>query len=119
MTAGTIPCIQAEPLALIKQAGLIQSVADALHTMGAGWCPPGMLGIGIGGSAGKAMLMAKDSIDIQELIARGVASRAGELRIELHEKVNALGDRRSGPGRPHRRARRQGQGPLPLPPGED
>jgi fumarate hydratase class I len=63
--------------------------------MGAGWCPPGMLGIGIGGTAEKAMLMAKESlmesIDIQELIARGPANRAEELRIELFEKVNALG----------------------------
>jgi fumarate hydratase class I len=63
--------------------------------MGAGWCPPGMLGIGIGGTAEKAMLMAKESlmesIDIQELIARGPANRAEELRIELYEKVNALG----------------------------
>jgi fumarate hydratase class I len=63
--------------------------------MGAGWCPPGMLGIGVGGTAEKAMLMAKEalmeSIDIQELIARGPANRAEELRIELFEKVNALG----------------------------
>jgi len=63
--------------------------------MGAGWCPPGMLGIGIGGTAEKAMLMAKEalmeSIDIQELIARGPSNRAEELRIELFEKVNALG----------------------------
>jgi fumarate hydratase class I len=63
--------------------------------MGAGWCPPGMLGIGIGGTAEKAMLMAKESlmeaIDIQELIARGPANRAEELRLELYEKVNALG----------------------------
>jgi len=64
-------------------------------TMGAGWCPPGMLGIGIGGTAEKAMLMAKEalmeSIDIQELLARGPSNRAEELRIELFEKVNALG----------------------------
>jgi fumarate hydratase, class I len=63
--------------------------------MGAGWCPPGMLGIGIGGTAEKAMLMAKEvlmePIDIQDLIARGPKTRAEELRIELYEKVNALG----------------------------
>jgi fumarate hydratase class I len=63
--------------------------------MGAGWCPPGMLGIGIGGTAEKAMLMAKEalmeSIDIQELIERGAQTRSEELRIELYEKVNALG----------------------------
>jgi fumarate hydratase class I len=63
--------------------------------MGAGWCPPGMLGIGIGGTAEKAMLLAKESlmesIDIHELQARGAQTRAEELRLELFEKVNALG----------------------------
>jgi fumarate hydratase class I len=63
--------------------------------MGAGWCPPGMLGIGIGGSAEKAMLMAKEAllghIDIQELKVRGAADPIEELRLELYEKVNALG----------------------------
>jgi fumarate hydratase class I len=63
--------------------------------MGAGWCPPGMLGIGIGGTAEKAMLLAKEAlmepIDITDLIARGPANRAEELRLELYEKVNALG----------------------------
>lgn len=63
--------------------------------MGAGWCPPGMLGIGIGGTAEKAMVLAKealmDEIDIHELIARGPQNRVEELRIELYEKVNALG----------------------------
>ena len=63
--------------------------------MGAGWCPPGMLGIGIGGTAEKAMLMAKESLmeplDMHELLARGPASPLEELRIELYEKVNALG----------------------------
>ena len=64
-------------------------------TMGAGWCPPGMLGIGIGGTAEKAMLMAKESllehIDISELQARGASNRNEELRLELFDKVNALG----------------------------
>jgi len=63
--------------------------------MGAGWCPPGMLGIGIGGSAEKAMLMAKESlmgdIDMAQLKARGPHNKIEELRIELHDKVNALG----------------------------
>ncbi|HMN84352.1 MAG TPA: FumA C-terminus/TtdB family hydratase beta subunit, partial [Burkholderiaceae bacterium] len=63
--------------------------------MGAGWCPPGMLGIGIGGTAEKAMLMAKealmDPIDMAELRARGPSNKVEELRLELHEKVNALG----------------------------
>jgi fumarate hydratase class I len=63
--------------------------------MGAGWCPPGMLGIGIGGTAEKAMLLAKqslmDPIDMQELKARGPKNKVEELRIELYDKVNALG----------------------------
>ena len=63
--------------------------------MGAGWCPPGMLGIGIGGSAEKAMLLAKESlmepIDMAELKARGPQTKTEELRIELYDKVNALG----------------------------
>jgi fumarate hydratase, class I len=63
--------------------------------MGAGWCPPGMLGIGIGGTAEKAMILAKEAlmepIDIQDLIARGPKNRAEELRIEIYTKVNQLG----------------------------
>jgi fumarate hydratase class I len=63
--------------------------------MGAGWCPPGMLGVGIGGSAEKAMLLAKkslmDPIDIAELIARGAQSKLEELRLEIYQRVNALG----------------------------
>ncbi|MBP6215866.1 MAG: fumarate hydratase [Luteimonas sp.] len=74
---------------------IVDWVLKTVPTMGAGWCPPGMLGIGIGGTAEKAMLLAKESlmehIDIQELIARGPSSRAEELRIELYDKVNALG----------------------------
>jgi fumarate hydratase class I len=74
---------------------IVDWVLKTVPTMGAGWCPPGMLGIGIGGTAEKAMLMAKEAlmepIDIQELIARGPANRAEELRIELFDKVNALG----------------------------
>jgi fumarate hydratase class I len=63
--------------------------------MGAGWCPPGMLGIGIGGTAEKAMLLAKESlmepIDMSDLLARGPSNKLEEMRIELYEKVNALG----------------------------
>ena len=74
---------------------IVDWVLKTVPTMGAGWCPPGMLGIGIGGTAEKAMLLAKESlmehIDIQDLIERGPSNRVEELRIELYEKVNALG----------------------------
>jgi len=74
---------------------IVDWVLKTVPTMGAGWCPPGMLGIGIGGTAEKAMLMAKEAlmepIDIQELIARGASNRGEELRVELYDKVNALG----------------------------
>ncbi|MFM8781970.1 MAG: fumarate hydratase, partial [Gemmatimonadota bacterium] len=74
---------------------IVDWVLKTVPTMGAGWCPPGMLGIGIGGSAEKAMLMAKESlmgdIDMAQLKARGPQTKIEELRIELHDKVNALG----------------------------
>ncbi|MET0066214.1 MAG: fumarate hydratase [Candidatus Thiodiazotropha sp.] len=74
---------------------LVDWVLGELPKMGAGWCPPGMLGIGVGGSAEKAMLLAKEAlmepIDIHELMARGPQNRKEELRLELFEKVNALG----------------------------
>ncbi|MFK3847325.1 fumarate hydratase [Stenotrophomonas sp. NPDC078853] len=74
---------------------IVDWVLKTVPTMGAGWCPPGMLGIGIGGTAEKAMLLAKESlmepIDINELKARGASNRAEELRLELFDKVNALG----------------------------
>ena len=74
---------------------VVDWVLEQLPTMGAGWCPPGMLGIGIGGTAEKAMIMAKESlmgsIDIHDLQARGPSNRAEELRLELFEKVNQLG----------------------------
>ena len=74
---------------------IVEWVLKTVPTMGAGWCPPGMLGIGIGGTSEKAMLLAKESlmdpINIQELIARGPSNRAEELRIELYDKVNRLG----------------------------
>ncbi len=74
---------------------IVDWVLEMVPQMGAGWCPPGMLGIGIGGTAEKAMLLAKqslmDPIDMTELLARGPSNPTEELRIELYEKVNALG----------------------------
>lgn len=74
---------------------LVDWVLKTVPTMGAGWCPPGMLGIGVGGTAEKAMLLAKealmDPIDMYELLERGPSNKLEELRIELYEKVNALG----------------------------
>jgi fumarate hydratase class I len=76
-------------------ADLVEWVLQQVPTMGAGWCPPGILGIGIGGTAEKAMLLAKESllepVTIHELLARGPASRLEELRLELYDRVNALG----------------------------
>ncbi len=74
---------------------IVDWVLETVPKMGAGWCPPGMLGLGIGGTAEKAMVMAKDSlmdpIDIQELQARGAQNSVEELRLELFDKVNKLG----------------------------
>jgi fumarate hydratase, class I len=74
---------------------IVEWVLKTVPTMGAGWCPPGILGLGIGGTAEKAMLIAKEAlmepIDIHELKARGPQNRAEELRLELYEKINALG----------------------------
>ncbi len=74
---------------------LVDWVIKTVPTMGSGWCPPGILGIGIGGSAEKAMLMAKESlmdhIDMAQLKKRGPKNKIEELRIELFDKVNALG----------------------------
>ena len=74
---------------------LVEWVLKTVPQMGAGWCPPGMLGIGVGGTAEKAMLLAKESlmddIDMYELLDRGPQNKLEELRIELYEKVNALG----------------------------
>src|SRR5262249_5821604 len=70
-------------------------VLESVLDMGAGWCPPGILGIGIGGSAEKAMLLAKQSllapIDMAALKKRGGQNKIEELRIELCDKVKALG----------------------------
>jgi fumarate hydratase class I len=74
---------------------VVDWVLDMVPRMGAGWCPPGMLGIGIGGTAEKAMILAKESlmgsIDIHELQKKGASTRAEELRLELFDKVNNLG----------------------------
>jgi fumarate hydratase, class I len=74
---------------------IVDWIVQMVPAMGAGWCPPGMLGIGVGGSAEKAMVLAKEAlmqpIDMHELKARGPANRLEELRIEIHDKVNALG----------------------------
>jgi len=74
---------------------IVDWVVKTVPLMGAGWCPPGMLGIGIGGTAEKAMVMAKEAlmepIDMAELKARGPRTPLEELRVELHDKVNALG----------------------------
>lgn len=78
---------------------IVDWVLKTLPTMGAGWCPPGILGIGIGGTPEKAMLLAKESlmdhVDIHELKAKAASgaelSRVEQLRLELFEKVNALG----------------------------
>lgn len=74
---------------------IVEWVLKTVPTMGAGWCPPGMLGIGVGGTAEKAMQMAKESlmepIDMAELKARGPKSKVEEMRVELYDKVNALG----------------------------
>jgi len=74
---------------------VVDWVLDMVPQMGAGWCPPGMLGIGVGGTAEKAMILAKEAllepIDIHDLQERGAGNRAEELRLELYEKVNRLG----------------------------
>ncbi len=76
------------------------SVADwvvrTVETLGAGWCPPGFLGIGVGGTPERAMLLAKQSLfetplDMDEILRRGPATREEALRVEIYERVNALG----------------------------
>ena len=74
---------------------IVEWVLKTVPLMGAGWCPPGILGIGIGGSAEKAMVLAKEAlmepVDLHELRRRGPRDRLEELRLEIHDKVNALG----------------------------
>ncbi len=80
---------------LNPSASLVDWVLEVVPSLGAGWCPPGMLGIGIGGSAEKAMLLAKEAlmepIDIHELKAQGPQNHKQALRLELYDKINALG----------------------------
>jgi fumarate hydratase, class I len=70
-------------------------VEHIIPSLGAGWCPPGILGIGIGGTAEKAMVLAKESlmdpVDMQDLLARGAANEEERLRIDIYQRVNALG----------------------------
>ncbi|MDP1652375.1 MAG: fumarate hydratase [Rhodocyclaceae bacterium] len=86
---------KAKMVMLNPSDSIVDWVLKTVPTMGAGWCPPGILGIGIGGTPEKAMLLAKESlmapVDIDELKARGAQNRIEELRLELYEKVNALG----------------------------
>ena len=74
---------------------IVNWVVNTVSTLGAGWCPPGILGIGIGGTSEKALILAKEAllapIDIQELKQRGAENRIEELRLEIYDKVNALG----------------------------
>jgi fumarate hydratase, class I len=86
---------KAKMVMLNPNDSIVDWVLETVPTMGAGWCPPGMLGIGIGGTAEKAMVMAKESlmqpIDMHELKARGAQNKIEELRLEIYEKVNNLG----------------------------
>jgi fumarate hydratase class I len=90
---------------LNPSADLVEWIVDAVEGMGAGWCPPGILGIGIGGTPEKAMLMAKEAllapVDLHELQARGPRNRLEELRLEIYERVNALGIGAQGLGGLH------------------
>jgi fumarate hydratase class I len=80
---------------LLPTDSVVDWVLSVVPTMGADWCPPGILSLGLGGTPEKAMLLAKwgmmEPIDMQALLARGPSNRAEELRIELYDKVNALG----------------------------
>jgi fumarate hydratase class I len=80
---------------LLPSDSIVDWVLSVVPTMGADWCPPGMLSLGIGGTPEKAMLLAKwgmmEPLDMHELKARGPRNRAEELRLEIFEKVNALG----------------------------
>ncbi|EPR21264.1 fumarate hydratase [Agrobacterium sp. TS43] len=80
---------------LNPSASVSDWVVDTVSTLGSGWCPPGLIAVGVGGSAEKAMLMAKevlnDPIDMFDLLARGTATPEEELRVELYHRINALG----------------------------
>jgi len=80
---------------LNPSANVVDWVLDMIPTMGAGWCPPGIIGIGVGGTAEKAMLMAKESlmdpIDISEIAQKSNPTNIEKLRLEILEKINNLG----------------------------
>lgn len=80
---------------LNPSASVADWVVETVETLGAGWCPPGILGIGVGGTADKAMALAKkalnDPIDMADLLKRGPSNKTEELRLEIYERVNALG----------------------------
>ncbi|MBW0156384.1 MAG: fumarate hydratase [Candidatus Methylopumilus sp.] len=86
---------KAQFITLNPSDSIVDWVLKVIPEMGAGWCPPGVIGIGIGGSSEKAMLMAKESlmlpIDIHSLVKRGAKNKTEELRIELYNKINQLG----------------------------
>jgi len=86
---------KAKMVMLNPSDSLVDWVVKTVPTMGAGWCPPGVLGIGVGGTADKAAVLAKQSlmqeIDIQELRERGAQNKVEELRLEIMDKVNNLG----------------------------
>ena len=88
---------------------IVDFILDEIPKMGAGWCPPGVLGVDIGGTADKAIVMAKESlfesIDIQELIKKGPSNKIESLRVELYEKINRLGIGAQGLGGPRTRQR--------------
>lgn len=80
---------------LLPRDDVVSWVVDRVAEMGAGWCPPGVLGIGVGGSSERAMLLAKkallDPLDMHELLAKGPASKVDEMRLDIYQRVNALG----------------------------
>ncbi|MGE4611724.1 MAG: fumarate hydratase [Paracoccaceae bacterium] len=80
---------------LNPSASVTDWVVETMKTLGAGWCPPGVIGIGVGGSAEKAMLLAKravmEPIDMSDLLLRGPDNKAEEFRVELYDRINALG----------------------------
>lgn len=80
---------------LLPRDDVVSWVMEKVASMGAGWCPPGVLGIGIGGTVERAMLLAKQSLlaplDMGELISRGPADHLEEMRVDIYRKVNALG----------------------------
>ncbi len=92
---------------LCPSDSVVDWILETIPTMGAGWCPPGILGVGIGGTAEKAMLLAKesllDAIDIKVLQQRQPKNRAEVLRLELYEKINQLGIGAQGLGGGHLR----------------